>query len=371
MIKVLVGDILRSKAQTLVNTVNLVGIMGKGIAKEFKAKFPEMFDDYKRRCDSHNFKMGEPYLYKTKDGPWILNFPTKDHWRSVSKLSDIEAGLQFLEKNYRNWGIRSLAVPPLGCGNGELEWRVIGPTLFRYLKLLDIPVELFAPWGTPEGQLTTEFLDGRSIEAMSEKNQYRSKLDPAWIAIVGILEKVQNEQYHWPVGRTIFQKIAFIATAEGLPTGLEFHRASYGPFSRDLRQLQTVLVNNGLVKEVPSGRMIQIRVGPTYEDARNAYSKELIQWEGLINKVADLFSRLTTMEAEILATIIFSAMELKRERGCYSEEDLLNSVMDWKQNRKPALDRIEVATKIRSLGALGWLEAVPSKDMKIQELEIY
>lgn len=94
--KVLVGDILRSKAQTLINTVNCVGIMGKGIALEFKKRFPEMFDDYAQRCERKEVKPGVPYLYKTLLPPQIVNFPTKDHWKSVSQITDIERGLQRL-----------------------------------------------------------------------------------------------------------------------------------------------------------------------------------------------------------------------------------------------------------------------------------
>ena len=87
--KILVGDILQSKAQTLINTVNCVGIMGKGIALEFKKRFPEMFKDYVERCERHEVKLGFPYVYKTLLPPQIINFPTKDHWKSVSRLSDI------------------------------------------------------------------------------------------------------------------------------------------------------------------------------------------------------------------------------------------------------------------------------------------
>src|SRR5262245_14784245 len=140
--KILLGDILQSKAQTLVNTVNCVGIMGKGVALEFKKRFPEMYEDYLRRCEARQVQLGQPYLYRSLLPPWILNFPTKDHWRSVSKIEDIVRGLGFLEQHYREWGITSIAVPPLGCGYGQLEWRVVGPTLNRHLKRLDIPVEL-------------------------------------------------------------------------------------------------------------------------------------------------------------------------------------------------------------------------------------
>src|SRR5688500_8245710 len=132
-LNVTTGDLLASDAQTLVNTVNTVGIMGKGIALEFKKRFPVMFRDYEERCKRHEVRLGQPYLFKSEAHPWILNFPTKNHWRDVSRLADIERGLEHLELNYRAWGITSLAVPPLGCGNGQLEWRVVGPTLARAL----------------------------------------------------------------------------------------------------------------------------------------------------------------------------------------------------------------------------------------------
>ena len=133
MITVVKGDLFKSKAQTLVNTVNCVGVMGKGIAIGFRKRFPEMFDDYVRRCEAGEVKLGQPYLYKSLLPPWVLNFPTKEHWRSVARLADITAGLEYLAAHYKDWGIESLAVPPLGCGEGQLDWRVVGPTLYRRL----------------------------------------------------------------------------------------------------------------------------------------------------------------------------------------------------------------------------------------------
>src|SRR3989338_3378642 len=103
MIKVLIGDIFKSKVQTIVNTVNCVGVMGKGLALEFKKQFPEMYADYLTRCERGEVKLGVPYLYKGST-PWILNFPTKDHWRSVARLDDIVRGLQFLNRNYKALG---------------------------------------------------------------------------------------------------------------------------------------------------------------------------------------------------------------------------------------------------------------------------
>lgn len=116
-----VGDILDSTAQTLVNTVNTVGVMGKGIALQFKKRFPEMYEDYVRRCRSGDVQLGRPYVFKPLVGQWVLNFPTKGDWRSVSRLSDIIAGLDYLEQHDREWGIRSLAVPRLAAGTDNLS----------------------------------------------------------------------------------------------------------------------------------------------------------------------------------------------------------------------------------------------------------
>jgi O-acetyl-ADP-ribose deacetylase (regulator of RNase III) len=152
MFKVLIGDLFESKAQTLVNTVNCVGVMGKGVAEQFKKRFPAMFDDYADRCKRKEVRIGEPYLYRTS-GVQIVNFPTKNHWRSPSRLTDIESGLDYFVDHAMAWGISSVAMPPLGCGNGGLEWSEVGPLIYRKLHGLPIDVEVYAPYGTPKQHL--------------------------------------------------------------------------------------------------------------------------------------------------------------------------------------------------------------------------
>jgi O-acetyl-ADP-ribose deacetylase (regulator of RNase III)/uncharacterized protein YwgA len=363
MVKVLIGNLLDSKAQTLVNTVNCVGVMGKGIALEFKKRFPEMFEDYAARCQRWDVRLGRPYLYKRLFPPWILNFPTKDHWRSVAKLEDITRGLEYLVAHYEAWGITSLAVPPLGCGQGQLEWRVVGPTIYRYLSRLKISVELYAPFGTPHEELQVEFLSSASESAPPVQ-----RVKPSWIGLVEILRRVEQQPYHWPVGRTTFQKIAFVATEEGLPTGLLHQRGSYGPFSPEVKSLVTRLVNNGLVREERLGRMLVLRSGPTYDDARRAFANDLAQWEPIIEKVTDLFMRMNTERAEVVATVLFVARRLAEERKERpSERDVVDAVMAWKQRRRPALDRTVVASTVRNLAALRWLNVQASEDLPFPE----
>ncbi|MFQ5895214.1 MAG: macro domain-containing protein [Nitrospinota bacterium] len=369
MIRALVGDILESKAQTLVNTVNRVGVMGKGIALEFKKRFPDMYEDYVQRCKKGEVKLGRPYLFPRLTPPWILNFPTKDHWRSVAQLDDIVAGLEYLLEHYREWGITSLAVPPLGCGHGQLEWRVVGPTLSRYLSQLDIPVELYAPYDTPKEELESTFLAAPADIAGAGRSPARApRLNPAWVALVEILARIEREPYHWPVGRTAFQKIAYFATESGLPTGLQHARGSFGPFAHELKALTTKLVNNGLIREERLGHMFSVKVGRTYEDALRTYEAQIQKWEPTIERITDLFLRMRTQEAEVAATVHFAARELaKREKRKPSEAEVLEEVKRWKLRRRPPLKENEVARAIRNLNLLDWLDLQPSPELPLPE----
>jgi O-acetyl-ADP-ribose deacetylase (regulator of RNase III)/uncharacterized protein YwgA len=368
MVKVSMGDILESNAQTLVNTVNCVGVMGKGIALKFKEQFPDMFNDYVERCNRNEVRLGKPYLFKRLTPPWILNFPTKGHWRSVSRIEDIVKGLKYLLQHYKEWGITSLAVPPLGCGQGQLEWNIVGPTLYRYLNQLDIPVELYAPYGTPHEELQPEFLDQEIDIKPAEPGLAPERVKPAWVALVEILSRLEQEPYHWPVGRTTFQKIVYIATQEGLPTGLLYQKSSFGPFAPELKGVITRLVNNGLIREEQLGRMFAVKVGPTFKDARKAYLSDLVKWESIIEKTADLFMRMQTRQSEVVATVLFAAnVVANRKKEQPSEKEVLTEVMEWKQRRRPKLDDKEVAYTIRNLAALSWLKVKPSPDLQIPD----
>jgi O-acetyl-ADP-ribose deacetylase (regulator of RNase III) len=138
------GDLLTSPAQTLVNTVNLVGVMGKGLALQLKQVYPEMFVAYQAACKTGVIAVGRPWLYKTSR-KWIVNFPTKRHWRNPSRIDDIEKGLQTFARTCVDEGIYSVAFPALGCGNGDLEWKVVRPLMERYLSNLPIDVFIYPP----------------------------------------------------------------------------------------------------------------------------------------------------------------------------------------------------------------------------------
>ena len=133
------ASLFDSPAQTLVNTVNTVGVMGKGIAKSFRVRYPAMFDEYRRLCAGNKLSIGNLHLWKNDDR-WVLNFPTKTTWKLPSKIAYIEAGLDTFVRNYASMGITSVSFPPLGCGNGNLEWNEVRPLMEKYLNKLSIPV---------------------------------------------------------------------------------------------------------------------------------------------------------------------------------------------------------------------------------------
>lgn len=158
MIKVVIGDMFQSSMQVKVNTVNSVGVMGKGIAQIFKQQYPDLYDDYRDRCKNNEVEEGVPYLYENLFGEKFVNFPTKGHWKNLSNIKKIEQGLDIFIEKYKEWGIESIAFPPLGCGNGGLLWQQVGPIMYQKLSKLDIPVEVYAPFGTDKKYLSREFL---------------------------------------------------------------------------------------------------------------------------------------------------------------------------------------------------------------------
>jgi O-acetyl-ADP-ribose deacetylase (regulator of RNase III) len=135
MISYIAGDLFESRAQVLTNTVNCVGVMGKGLALEFKKRYPALFRDYAERCARGEMKIGEPWLWEGAEVQ-ILNFPTKRHWRAPSLIEDIDEGLKWLAARYGDVGISTIAMPALGCGNGGLPWNMVRPLMEARLGTL-------------------------------------------------------------------------------------------------------------------------------------------------------------------------------------------------------------------------------------------
>ena len=161
MIQYINGNLFTSNSKVLVNTVNTVGVMGKGIAFDFKKYYPKMFKEYKNLCDSNQLNIGDLYLYKTSN-KWILNFPTKEHWRTPSTVEFIEKGLQKLVQDALRLQINDIAMPKLGCGNGGLNWESeVKPIVEKYLHKSPINVSIYEF----DKNIIPEYLTQKDIES--------------------------------------------------------------------------------------------------------------------------------------------------------------------------------------------------------------
>jgi O-acetyl-ADP-ribose deacetylase (regulator of RNase III) len=251
MITYVVGDLFQSPARVLVNAVNTVGAMGKGVAEEFKRCYPEMFEQYRRLCEDGQFTVGKLWLYKTAH-KWVLNFPTKAHWRDPSLLPYIEAGLQKFVERYADLGITSISFPLLGCGAGGLDWPTeVRPLMERYLAPLPInayihqyePDNPFAPaqrdfeairaWlnGEPETPAFSQFWDeltrlilqrsrfqtpdtGAEFQVVFDAGERRITICPPAAENIVLSESLLSEVWH-------YARAAGYTLPHNLPGGLE------------------------------------------------------------------------------------------------------------------------------------------------------
>lgn len=353
--KILLGNIFDSKCSTLVNTVNCVGVMGKGIALDFKKKYPGMFDEYQTLCEEGRVKPGQPYLYRDLAGNSIINFPTKDNWRSPSKFSYITKGLKWFQQSYQELGITSVAFPPLGCGNGGLKWDDVGPEMYRALKDLPIEIEIYAPYGTPKEKLTFQYLEQAGTASETLEGVKRASFNDKWLLILEVVRQVNAQRYSLHVGRVIFQKICYVLTRSGIQTGFTFIKASYGPYSAEVKESITTLSNANLMVESQhvGQNMVETRVTPNFAFDPSLYTSDELQ---CLNKTVDLFCRIkNTDQAEMMATIMFSYDRLKLRNAEVTEEDVLRDVLDWKK-RWVGVKEDEIRHTIRDLSILGWLQ---------------
>ncbi len=187
MITYVNGDLFKSPAHVLVNTVNTVGVMGKGVAKEFKRLFPDMFQQYRNLCEDKKFDIGNLFLYRT-DNKWVLNFPTKKHWRNPSRPEYIEKGLKKLVSIYLDVGIYDLAMPLIGCGHGELDWPTqVKPIIEKYMK--NIPIDVFVYLSAPGQVPIPEHRNVAAMEAWLRSEPEHLPFTEVWRDLLQVLER--------------------------------------------------------------------------------------------------------------------------------------------------------------------------------------
>lgn len=220
------GNLLETDAEALVNTVNCDGFMGKGIALQCKQAFPENFRVYQRACRAGEVKPGNMLVFDTArflNPKFIINFPTKRHWRGKSKLEDIRDGLVALVKEIQSRDIKSIAVPPLGCGNGGLDWKLVRPLIIEALAPLEnVEVHLYAPHGAPEAA---------TMPVQTSVPQMTS----ARALFVKAIEQYCQLAYRLTLLE--IQKLAYFLQEAGEPLKLRYEAGHYGPYADNLNKV--------------------------------------------------------------------------------------------------------------------------------------
>jgi O-acetyl-ADP-ribose deacetylase (regulator of RNase III) len=227
MIAFKTGDILRAEAEALVNTVNCVGIMGRGIALQFKNNFPDNFKAYEAACEREEVQPGKMFVFETQtltNPKFIINFPTKRHWRGKSRMEDIDSGLKALVEEIRTRGIRSIAIPPLGSGLGGLNWADVRPRIIEALRCInDLDVIIFEPNSASvvtKSREVPNMTTGRAALVVLMHRYLGGLMDP-FVTLIEV------------------QKLMYFMQEAGEPLHLNFIKHHYGPYADNLRHVLT------------------------------------------------------------------------------------------------------------------------------------
>lgn len=346
MIRYTTGDILKADAEALVNTVNCVGIMGRGIALQFKQLFPANFKAYARACERKEVQPGRMFVYETGEltpPRYIINFPTKRHWRGKSRIEDIKAGLAALAEEVRSRGIRSIAVPPLGSGLGGLEWAEVKPLIEKALaSLTEVDIQVFEPHGAPADQRINRSSDvptmtaGRAALVALMRRYLGALLDPS----ISLLE---------------VHKLMYFLQAAGQPLRLRYVKAPYGPYAENLRHvLKSVeghlisgYANGGDAPDKPLALVPgAVEEAERYLSAHQATHQRLDRTTALVEGFE------TPYGLELLATVHW----VITKEFAQSPAEIARLVHDWNpRKRQFTLDQIAAAsTRLREQG---WTQA--------------
>ncbi len=345
MIQLTQGDLLKQDdVDAIVNTVNCVGVMGKGIALQFKNKWPANFAEYAAACKAGIVRPGRMFIHDSGGlvkPHYIINFPTKDHWRGASKIEYIRDGLVDLVSEVRRLGIRSLAIPPLGCGNGGLKWSEVRPLIeAAFIPLPNVEVRLFEPAGTP---------DPKTMEVRTK----RPAMTPGRAAILKVLDTYRELSYG--LSRIEVQKLAYFLQEAGEPLKLSFVQHHYGPYSDALRHALNTMEGH-FIRGLGDG-VVEAEIEPM-EDAlaeAEAFIAENGRAElaGHVERVGRLIQGYqSSYGMELLATVHWVATH---EPSARSLDEAVAAVREWNDRKKSLMKPEHIASAWQRLAEEGWL----------------
>jgi len=344
MITLTKGNLIEVDAEALVNSVNCEGYMGKGIALQFKKAFPENFKVYERACRVGEVQPGRMFVFPTGlmiNPRYIINFPTKRKWRSKSRIEDIETGLKALAEEIRRRKITSIAVPPLGCGLGGLDWQDVKPLIERALaEIPEVQVSLFAPTGTP------------AAKAMPIRTK-RPGLTLARALLVRLVGQYSELAYRLTLLE--IQKLAYFLQEAGEPLRLRYVAHLYGPYAHNLNKVLEVLDGHFMQgygdTQAPDAE-IELMPGAIEEVERFlAKSRESQARLQRVAAVIDGFE--TPYGMELLSSVHWVAMHGTPRIA--NAEQAAHAVHDWNDRKRRMLRPEHIRVAWHRLQEQGWL----------------
>ena len=344
MIRYVQGDILEAQADALVNTVNSVGVMGRGIALQFKRAYPENFTAYAAACKREQVRPGRMFVFDRGElakPRYIINFPTKIHWRGRSRLEYIESGLEALVSEIRARRIRSIAIPPLGTGLGGLEWAEVRPLIDRALsELPDVEVEVYEPVGAPVPRPATT---------------RRPKMTPGRAALVALMARYLGGLLDPAINLLEIHKLMYFLQAAGEPLRLRYAKAWYGPYAENLRHVLMAVEGHlisGYSGEGDSPEtVLQVLPGAAHE-AEDFLSSN-VATQRRFDRVAKLVEG---YESPYGLELLSTAHWVVTRDGVRDRAAIAEAMWAW-GHRKRQFSRGQIDLALDHLESLGWLDA--------------
>jgi len=344
MIEYKTGDILAEDAEALVNTVNCVGVMGRGIALQFKKAWPENFKAYAAACRRDEVQPGRMFVFETREltNPrYIINFPTKRHWRGKSRIEDIEAGLEALAEEIRRREIKSIAVPPLGAGLGGLDWVQVRKRIEAGLRGIDdVRVIIFEPGGVPS-------------EGRGRRSKKVPKMTPGRAALVGLIQRYLDGLLDPSVTLLEVHKLMYFMQEAGEPLRLRLAKGPFGPYAENLRHVLSAIegyyvTGYGAGGDEPD-KPVELVPGAV-KDAR-ALLDERPETNERFERVAQLVEGFESpFGLELLATVHW----VMTREGAWSGGDVIRRTYEW-GSRKEQFTKRQILLAQEVLDERGWV----------------
>lgn len=342
MIEFAHGNLLQADVEALVNTVNTAGVMGKGIALQFKQAFPLNFASYEKAAKHQEIVPGKMFVFETgsfSNPHYIINFPTKRHWRSKARLDDIEAGLKDLIFILNEKKIKSVAVPPLGCGFGGLDWEEVRPLIIQALDSVpNIHVLIYPPEGTP------------SAEKMKVGTN-RPHLTIGRAALIELISKYALPGYQ--LTQLEIQKLAYFLQMSGENLKLNYVKQQYGPYAENLHFVLQVLNGHYITGYGDrSGRSSLYLLQGADEEAKS-FLNQYSETEKRLKRVTQLIQGFETPYGmELLSTVHWLANE-----NSYVKNDVklaIKGFQDWNQRKRDYFKPDHIIAAWERLKSFGW-----------------